>query len=250
MFQDIIDWCVGLVGSLGGPGVGLAVALENLFPPIPSEAILPLAGFSASNGDFSLISAYIWATVGSLVGALALYALGRGFGRDRLVKVANALPLVDAEDVEKAEAWFAKHGTKAVLFGRLVPLVRSLISIPAGTQRMPVGKFLLFTLIGSGLWNTLLVTLGYALGNNWNKVGPVLDRFDLVIYIGGALLILWWLVRQIRKRQRRVAAEKAAQSTATAVGDPASETATEPVSETGTEPVTDGCASAAPRNHD
>ena len=226
LFQDIVDWCVNLVGQLGAIGVGIAVALENLFPPIPSEAILPLAGFSASEGKFSLLSAFLGATAGSLVGALALFYLGRIIGRDRLVRIANFLPLVDSEDIETAEQWFARHGTKAVLFGRLIPLVRSLISIPAGTQRMPVGKFLIYTTIGSGVWNALLILLGYALGSNWEKVGPVLDRFDLVIYIGFAALLIWWVSRQIAKRRRRKAAEAAEAAEATGTTD-----ATEPAAE-------------------
>ncbi|WP_369028077.1 DedA family protein, partial [Nocardia farcinica] len=149
--------------QLGAPGAGLAVAAENLFPPIPSEVILPLAGFSASRGEISLVGAVVWTTIGSVFGALLLYLIGQAFGRRRMYALFDRLPLVNTADLARSEDWFARHGTKAVFLGRMVPLVRSLVSVPAGLEAMPVGRFLVLTAAGSALWNSTFVLAGYAL---------------------------------------------------------------------------------------
>jgi membrane protein DedA with SNARE-associated domain len=168
--MSITEWAVSLMEALGGPGAAAAIAAESLFPPIPSEIILPLAGFTASRGELSLASALIWTTVGSVVGAVALYVLGVLLGRDRLLRLVERVPLLDVSDVERAERWFARHGGKAVFFGRFVPVVRSLISVPAGITRMPLGWFIALTALGSGIWNSGFVLAGYALGENWTAV--------------------------------------------------------------------------------
>ncbi|NUV37984.1 DedA family protein, partial [Streptomyces sp. KAI-27] len=157
------QWITGLMESLGAPGAGIAIALENLFPPIPSEVILPLAGFTAATGQMNLVAVLIWTTVGSVVGALALYWVGALLGRDRTVAIAAKIPLLKVADIEKTEAWFNKHGTKAVFFGRMLPIFRSLISVPAGIERMPLPIFLGLTTLGSAIWNTLFVMAGYLL---------------------------------------------------------------------------------------
>lgn len=139
--DGVAGWAVGLMERLGGPGAGLAIALENLFPPLPSEVILPLAGFTASRGTFTLVGALFWTTLGSVVGALALYGVGAGLGRARFRNLAARMPLVKVEDVDRTEAWFARHGSQAVFFGRMIPIFRSFVSVPAGIERMPLGKF-------------------------------------------------------------------------------------------------------------
>lgn len=173
----IAGWATDLMEALGAPGAGLAVALENLFPPIPSEVVLPLAGFTAGQGEMHLLAVLVWTTLGSVVGAVVLYGLGALLGRERLRAVAGRMPLVKVADVDRAEEWFGRYGGPAVLFGRMIPLVRSFISIPAGIERMPMPTFLLYTAIGSFAWNTALVLAGYALGESWNEVetyvGPV-----------------------------------------------------------------------------
>ncbi|NRQ30258.1 DedA family protein [Nonomuraea sp. NN258] len=156
--------------TLGAPGAGLAIALENLFPPLPSEVILPLAGFTASQGEMNLLSVLAWTTAGSVVGALALYWVGALLGRERTLALAARLPLLKVSDVARTEAWFLKHGRKTVFFGRMIPIFRSLISVPAGVERMPLGVFTLLTTAGSLLWNTLFVLAGYFLGENWALV--------------------------------------------------------------------------------
>src|SRR4051794_25531242 len=147
--DGIAGWAADLVDTMGGPGAGLAIALENLFPPLPSEVILPLTGFAAGQGVISLASALFWTTLGSVVGAAALYWIGALFGRERLHAIWARLPLVKGSDLERTELWFAKHGTKAVLLGRMVPIFRSLISVPAGVERMPLPIFLSLTTLGS-----------------------------------------------------------------------------------------------------
>ena len=141
----VAGWAIDLMERLGAAGAGLAVALENLFPPLPSEVILPLAGFAAARGDLGLVAAIAFTTLGSVVGALMLYGVGAVLGRDRTRALAEKLPLVKLRDVDKAEDWFGRHGAKAVLIGRLVPVVRSLISVPAGVERMPIVLFLSLT---------------------------------------------------------------------------------------------------------
>lgn len=162
-------WAADAMPLLGGPGVGAIVALENLFPPIPSEVVLPLAGFLAGQGRLGVVAVIGWATLGSVVGALMLYGLGAVFGRARLHRLADRLPLVSVDD--RAEEWFGRRGGQAVLLGRFVPVVRRLVSIPAGVERMPLVKFALYTTVGSALWNTLFVLLGYGLGTRWQQVG-------------------------------------------------------------------------------
>ncbi|MFB8036008.1 DedA family protein [Streptomyces sp. NPDC056004] len=166
----VAGWAAGLVDTMGGPGAGLAIALENLFPPLPSEVILPLTGFAAGQGVITLASALLWTTLGSVVGAVALYWIGMLFGRDRMHAVWARLPLVRGSDLERTEQWFARHGTKAVLLGRMVPVFRSLISVPAGVERMPLPLFVTLTAVGSLLWNSVLVMAGYWLGDRWDLV--------------------------------------------------------------------------------
>ncbi|MFI6454585.1 DedA family protein [Streptosporangium amethystogenes] len=168
--DGVAGWAINLMETLGAPGAGLAIALENLFPPLPSEVILPLAGFTVSQGDMKLFDAVLWTTLGSVIGALALYGVGAVLGRERVVFIASKLPLVSVSDIEKTEAWFAKHGRKTVFFGRMIPIFRSLISIPAGVERMPILIFTLLTTLGSLIWNTAFVMAGFLLGENWSLV--------------------------------------------------------------------------------
>ncbi|MEV6357539.1 DedA family protein [Streptomyces hydrogenans] len=194
--DGVAGWAAGLVDTLGGPGAGLAVALENLFPPLPSEVILPLTGFAAGQGAISLASALFWTTLGSVVGALALYAIGALFGRERMHAVWARLPLVRVSDLERTEEWFRRHGTKAVLLGRMVPVFRSLISVPAGVERMPVLLFLLLTTVGSLVWNSVLVLAGYALGDRWELVETYVGvASKAVVLLVLAAAATWLVVR-------------------------------------------------------
>ncbi|MGY4769377.1 DedA family protein [Kribbella sp. CWNU-51] len=186
---------------MGAPGAGLAVALENLFPPLPSEVIRPLAGFAASRGDLGLVSAIVFTTLGSIVGALALYGVGAGLGRDRTRAMAGKLPLVKVRDVDKAEDWFNRHEPKVVLIGRLVPVVRSLISVPAGVERMSVALFLPLTAIGSLVWNSLLIVAGYQLGERWHVVESSVGVFQKLVLAGAVAAVVWFVAVKIRARR-------------------------------------------------
>ncbi|MEU1688872.1 DedA family protein [Micromonospora sp. NPDC005707] len=204
----LIGLVTGLVERLGAPGAGLAVALENLFPPIPSEVILPLAGFAAGQGRMNLFAAIAWTTIGSVVGAVALYAVGVALGRDRVRAIAARLPLIKLSDLDRTEAWFARHGVKTVFFGRMIPIFRSLISIPAGVERMPFGTFLLYTTLGSLVWNTVFVMAGYVLGENWRAVEPYVGTFQNVVIAVCALAVGFFVVsRLIGQRRRRSAVD-------------------------------------------
>lgn len=182
--NGIAGWTAQVMTTLGSPGVGAVIALENVFPPVPSEVVLPLGGFLAGQGELNLAAVIAWATVGSVLGALGLYALGAVFGRNRLRKAADRLPLVSIDDVDRAGRWFARRGGHAVFIGRFVPVIRSLISVPAGVERMPLPRFVLYTCAGSAIWNTLFVLLGYALGSQWQRVGQYSG------YINNAILSL------------------------------------------------------------
>lgn len=211
--DTIVGWVTTLMEAIGGPGVFLAILLENVFPPIPSEVILPLAGFTAAQPDapYGLVAAIIWATAGSVVGAALLYWLGAAVGAARIRWVADHIPLVDGGDVDKSIDWFNRHGSGAVFFGRLVPGIRSIISIPAGIDRMPLLKFGLYTTLGSLIWNTLLVVAGYLLGDNWHLVTDWMDRFSNVVYVLIILalvaLTLWLVRRAVLRRRMAQAAE-------------------------------------------
>lgn len=194
-----LQWIIDLMDALGAPGAGVAVALENLFPPIPSEVILPLAGFAASTGQLNLYAALLWTTAGSVTGALALYGVGALLGRDRTVAIAARLPLVKVGDIEKTEAWFLRHGTKAIFFGRMIPVFRSLISIPAGVERMPLPTFTLLTTLGSAIWNTIFVVAGYLLGANWSEVTAIVATYSKgVLGAAGLAVLAFVLARFLR----------------------------------------------------
>lgn len=196
----VAGWAVDLMETLGGPGAGLAIALENLFPPLPSEVVLPLAGFTASQGTLSLPGALIWTTAGSVVGALALYLLGALLGRDRLRRIWGHLPLVNLEDLDRTEAWFDRHGRKAVFFGRMIPIFRSLISVPAGVERMPVTLFLGLTFAGSAIWNTIFVMAGYWLGEQWHAVEQYADILQKIVIVAVVVAVAWFVVSRVRQR--------------------------------------------------
>ncbi len=194
------EWAIALMEALGSVGAGVAVAIENLFPPIPSEVVLPLAGFTASQGSIVLWEVLVWTTVGSVVGALALYGLGAWLGPARLRRIVDRMPLMKVSDVDRTEVWFAKHGTKAVFFGRMIPIFRSLISIPAGVQRMPLIRFTLLTAAGSAIWNTVFVMAGYLLGEQWHRIEQYADGLQLVVVAAVVVAVSVFVVMRVRQR--------------------------------------------------
>jgi membrane protein DedA with SNARE-associated domain len=198
--QGLSGWVASVIEALGEVGVGLLVALENLIPPIPSEIVLSLAGYLASEGKLNILLVYVAATAGSLFGALVLYWLGYVLGEERLRRWLDRIPLVDLDDLDRADRWFERHEKAAVLVGRCAPVVRSLISIPAGANHMPIGQFVVFTTIGSGVWNALFVGGGFLLGSRWQDLERYSHWFDYAVWAFFAVTIGWWVVKKMRKR--------------------------------------------------
>lgn len=194
----LLDWSVSLMDTVGPAGAGIAIALENLFPPLPSEVVLPMAGLAASNSSFTLFEALAWTTAGSIVGAFLLYVLGAWLGLRRLRAIAAKVPLLHPEDIDRTVAWFTRHGSKAVFFGRMIPIFRSLISIPAGITRMPLWRFGLLTAAGSLIWNTIFVMAGYLLGESWPVVEQYVDVLQYVVIAAVALGVTWFVFVRTR----------------------------------------------------
>jgi membrane protein DedA with SNARE-associated domain len=195
----IAGWVVQLMESFGALGVGLANVVDIVLPIVPSELILPLAGFTAGQGRLSLAAVIVWATAGSVLGSLIVYACGALFGRERVRAIAARIPLFKADEIDRAEAWFARHGTKAVFFGRMVPLIRSLISVPAGIERMPIGTFTLFTTAGSLIWNTAFILAGYWLGENWRLVEEYAGLVSKAVVIVALVAVAYFVVSRLAR---------------------------------------------------
>jgi membrane protein DedA with SNARE-associated domain len=197
----IVGFAAQSMDALGEWGVGLFTLAETIFPPIPSEVILPFAGFLTRQGSMSLGLVFLTSTLGAYVGALALYFLGAKLGLERSIRWLSKLPLVDREDFETAERWFRRHGKSAVFFGRLLPGVRSLISLPAGAEKMHLGTFSVFTIAGSGIWNGLLIGLGVLLGKQYSMVEQYARYLNYAVYAALAVVVVWLVIRYIRRRK-------------------------------------------------
>lgn len=201
---------------MGHIGVFLLMVLENIFPPIPSELIMPAAGFAASpeQGKLNIMLVVLLGALGSVVGTLPLYYIGKVFGLERSKAWADKYGkwlTVSGEDLQKASDWFEKHGTKAVLFGRMVPGVRSLLSLPAGVSAMSLPQFLLYSFIGSGLWAGLLAGAGYFLGENYDRVEKYVGPASNIILALLAVGFVWWVLK--RKREGKGATKDATSNT-------------------------------------
>ena len=193
----MFDWIVSFMEGAGPFGVALLMFIENVFPPIPSELVMPLAGFSAARGETSLVAAILAGTVGSVAGAYLWYWLGARFGEARLKRLAarhGRWLTVTPGEIERAEAWFRRHGRMAVLIGRLVPAVRTLISVPAGVSGMPLAPFLLYSTLGTVIWTSLLAGAGYMLEGQYERVAAWLNPVSNVVVVG---LVGWYLYRVV-----------------------------------------------------
>jgi membrane protein DedA with SNARE-associated domain len=203
----MLDWARQIMETLGYPGIALLMFLENVFPPIPSEVIMPLAGFTAAQGKLTYWGVWLAGATGAVLGSLPLYALGRAMGGERLHRWADRHGkwlTVSGEELEKAQGWFDRHGNKAVFLCQLVPGVRSLISIPAGIHAMSVPLFLAYTALGVVIWTGVLTFLGRLLGDNYALVGRYLGPATYVVLGGLLLAAVVWVAR--RKRERPGAA--------------------------------------------
>jgi membrane protein DedA with SNARE-associated domain len=201
--SGVAGWITDVIDSVGEVGVGLLIALENVFPPLPSELILPFAGFAAERGDLNIVLAWVAATIGALVGALVLYGIGAVVGYDRLHDLAGKrwFLLLGQRDLERGSSLFDRYEAPLILGGRCVPLVRSVVSIPAGIARMPLARFCLYTAIGAGLWNALFIYLGSVVGDNYERVESYVKPFSyavlLLLVVGAAYLV----VRTVRRKR-------------------------------------------------
>ena len=194
------DWVRNTVSTGGYPALAGLILAENLFPPIPSELILPLAGFYVGQGEMTFILAVLAATLGSLAGALLLYAIARFGGRKLVLRFGKFLR-VKEQDLDKADHWFDRLGAPIVLFGRLVPGARSLVSIPAGLSEMPVAKFIALTTLGSTAWNCALIGAGWALGEHYEQVGGIVGPIGTAVVAICALAVLALVIRAYRNRR-------------------------------------------------
>ncbi|KAA0955812.1 DedA family protein [Sporosarcina sp. ANT_H38] len=201
------NWITEFMDQFGYFGVFLLIMIENVFPPIPSEVILTFGGFMTTYSDMTRVGVIIAATAGSVIGAMILYSIGLFLDVARLEKIVDrwgGVLRLTRKDIRKADAWFDKYGPWTVLLCRLVPLIRSLISIPAGMSNMNFPLFILLTTIGSLIWNTALVTIGAAVGDNWTSIVHYMDIYSNIAYvligIGGIAICIWY----IRFRRKRV----------------------------------------------
>jgi membrane protein DedA with SNARE-associated domain len=203
MSQWLAEWIPNVMNQLGYWGIGLLMFLENLFPPIPSELIMPLAGFTVAKGQMDFILVVIAGVVGTIVGAFPWYYIGKFISEERLEHLADKYGKwisVTSKDIKKANNWFNEHGGKAVFFCRLVPGVRTLISLPAGINNMPLIPFTLYSTLGTTIWVTFLTFLGYKLGDNYELVDEYLGPVSKIIL---AIIVIFFILWVVRKQMRR-----------------------------------------------
>jgi membrane protein DedA with SNARE-associated domain len=202
------EWITQIMTSLGYWGIGLLMFLENLFPPIPSELIMPLAGFTIAQGKMAFVPAIAAGVLGTMLGALPWYYIGKYLGEDRLKNWLNQYGKwlgISGEEVTQAQRWFYRHGNKAVFFCRLVPGIRTLISLPAGFSEMPLSQFLIYSTLGTLGWVMLLTFAGYLLGENYSEIDEYLAPVSKIVL--GTIVIAFaiWLIRHLRRTRKNSA---------------------------------------------
>lgn len=198
----MIDFATQLVESIGIFGAGLFIAIESVVIPLPSEIVLLLSGFNVSIGEFSFFSVWVATTIGSLVGAYFLYSIGFAVSKEGIEKLVlrfGKFVGIKQRDVDVAFRWFDKYGTFVIFFGRLIPLIRSLVSIPAGLAKMSLARFSLLTAGGSGIWNALWIYIGIQLEDRWREAESWAKYFDYAIYALVVLMVIIFVTRMIRR---------------------------------------------------
>ncbi|EJR7986643.1 DedA family protein [Listeria monocytogenes] len=204
-------WITSIMADFGYIGIFVLIMVENLFPPIPSEIILTFGGFMTTVTSLNVVMVIIVATLGSVVGAILLYKVASYFGKERLTKIVlkyGRILRLKESDIERAESFFLKYGSWAVILCRMIPLIRSLISIPAGMTKMKMSRFLILTTAGSLLWNTVLIGLGAVLGESWNEIVVFMDSFSTIIYSVIAILVVVGLGFFFRARFKKTLDEE------------------------------------------
>jgi len=203
MIQSIIDWLVNAISTIGYPGVFISVFLESFFAPIPSEIILPFSGFVASTGKMNLIFVIVIATVAAYLGSLPFYFIGK-WGEKPVINFIGKYGkylFIQQKDVDKVFGAFDKYGKGVVFFGRLIPMIRTLISFPAGVAKMQFARFSMYTLLGSLTWNILLTYAGYQLGDHWSVVSKWIEKYQNVILVLIIIAVLLYIIRRIKSRR-------------------------------------------------
>jgi len=191
----VLEFAVNLIDQIGLFGAALLIGIEVVILPIPSELILLLTGFNISVGNFGFVAALLATTIGSLAGALFLYFMGYAFSEERLESLVSKYGKyvgLYVKDLQKTASWFERHGAQLVFFGRLIPLIRSLVSIPAGLTKMKISKFIIFTTLGSGIWNSIWITLGFFLGDKWSSAEKYAKYLDYLVYIGVIIVAVYF----------------------------------------------------------
>jgi membrane protein DedA with SNARE-associated domain len=206
--HEIMDWAnnwiSGLISTMGYPGLAIAMFLENVFPPIPSEIILPFAGSLSITGHFSLLGITLVGMAGSVTGAWVFYSLGYCLGESRvklLIKRYGKWMLLSENDFDRANNWFQHHGDIIIFFGRMIPMIRSLISIPAGLARMNPIRFTLFTALGTAFWSFGLAFAGKLFGENWILIDQFLSKYDLIVSISFAVVLIAFLLKKLKDKK-------------------------------------------------
>lgn len=197
--NQISEWVLAIMAKFGYLGIIFVMFAENVFPPIPSEVIMPAAGFAVARGDLNLLLVIVAGTLGSVLGALPLYYFGSLFNKQRLIDFTEKYGkyvFVKPDDVISADDWFNKHGKKAVFFGRMVPGIRSLISIPAGMNKMPLLPFIILTTAGAAIWTTLLTLAGYHFGQNYEVIEKFLAPYSKIFLGAAIVIVIIWLLRR------------------------------------------------------
>ena len=197
--HQMSEWVLAIMAKFGYLGIIFAMFAENVFPPIPSELIMPAAGFAAARGDLNIFLVILTGTFGSVLGALPLYYLGTLFNKERLMLFTEKYGkyvFIKTEDVLSSNAWFDNHGKKAVFLGRMVPGIRSLISIPAGMNKMPLVSFLVLTALGSSIWTTILTLAGFYLGKNYEVIETMLAPYSKIFLLLAVVIIVAWFIKR------------------------------------------------------
>ena len=205
--SQVSAWVLIIMEKFGYLGIIFAMFAENVFPPIPSELIMPAAGFAVARGDLNLILVILAGTLGSVIGALPLYYLGRLLNEDRLMVFTEKYGkyvFVKPSDIRSSSVWFDKHGSKAVFFGRMVPGIRSFISIPAGMSKMPMLPFLVFTALGSSIWTSLLTIAGYYFGENYEIIETMLAPYSKGFLLLAVVIIIGWFMKRRLMARRNI----------------------------------------------
>ncbi|SDX23390.1 membrane protein DedA, SNARE-associated domain [Marininema mesophilum] len=198
------QWITSLIEEYGYLGIFFIMVLENVFPPIPSELVLPFGGFMTIKSNLTLTGVIVTSTAGSVLGAIILYGIGLLLDVTRLEKLVDrwgSVLRIQKKDIHRANAWFDRYGKWTVFFGRMIPIVRSMISIPAGMSNMNFSLFLFFTILGTALWNIILVGAGAMLGKSWTKIVEYISIYSEIVYVGFAILLVVFIIWYIRRRK-------------------------------------------------